>query len=104
MNWLLLIVAGAFEITGVAGFERLTRGRCASGLPLLVGGFGLGLMCLHGAMQSLPMTVAYGVFTGIGAVGSTLIGILFWGDSARPVRLLCIAAIVISVLGLRSTL
>ncbi|ERJ20037.1 SugE protein [Salinisphaera shabanensis E1L3A] len=103
MNWLVLICAGGFEIVGVAGFERLTRRIYISGLLLGVGGFGLGLACLHYAMQSIPMAVAYGVFTGVGAVGSTALGIFFWGDSARPARLFCIALIVIAVIGLKTS-
>ncbi len=104
MNWLALLMAGGFEIVGVAGFERLTQARYVSGLLIGTLGFGLGLSCLHYAMHTIPMAVAYGVFTGIGAVGSTLVGILFWGDSARPARLVCVAAIVCAVIGLKSTL
>ncbi|MES1952476.1 small multidrug resistance protein [Salinisphaera sp. S4-8] len=103
MSWLALLCAGAFEIVGVAGFERLTRRVYLSGLVLGVGGFGLGLTCLHYAMHSIPMAMAYGVFTGVGAVGSTLLGILFWGDSARPARLVCVLAIVVAVIGLKSS-
>ncbi|GAB3674022.1 DMT family transporter [Salinisphaera aquimarina] len=104
MNWLLLIAAGGFEIVGVAGFERLTRHRYATGLMLGISGFALGLTCLRLAMDTIPMAIAYGVFTGIGAVGSTLVGMAFWGDSARPARLACIAMIIIAVVGLKNTL
>ena len=103
MSWLLLLAAGGFEIVGVAGFERLTRRRYATGLALGGLGFGLGLTCLRLAMADIPMAVAYGVFTGIGALGSTVVGIVCWGDSARPARLACIAAIVIAVAGLKAT-
>lgn len=104
MSWLWLIIAGVFEIVGVAGFERLTRRRYASGLLLGGAGFTIGLTCLRLAMAEIPMAIAYGVFTGIGALGSTLVGICFWGDSARPARLACIGVIVIAVIGLKSTL
>ena len=103
MTWLTLIAAGLFEIVGVAGFERLSRRRLASGLALTLGGFALGLLCLRHAMQDIPMAIAYAAFTGIGALGSTLLGIVFWGDSARPARLLCIVAVVVSVVGLKAT-
>lgn len=103
MSWLLLLAAGGFEIVGVAGFQRLTRHRYVTGLLFAILGFGLGLTCLRLAMVDIPMAVAYGVFTGIGALGSTAAGIVFWGDSARPARLACIAAIVIAVAGLKAT-
>jgi len=104
MTWLLLIASGFFEIVGVSGFERLTRRRYTSGLILALGGFAVGLTCLRLAMATIPMAVAYGVFTGIGTVGSALLGIAFWGDSAQPVRLLGIAAVVVAVIGLKATL
>lgn len=104
MSWLALVVAGLFEIIGVAGFERMTRARYVSGLIITTIGFGLGLACLHYAMHEIPMAVAYGVYTGIGAVGSTLVGVLFWRDSAHPARLGCVAVIIVAVIGLKSSL
>jgi len=104
MSWLVLVIAGVFEIVGVAGFERMTRARYVSGAIITTFGFGLGLACLHFAMHEIPMAVAYGVYTGIGAVGSALVGILFWRDSAHPARLACIAAIIVAVIGVKSSL
>jgi multidrug transporter EmrE-like cation transporter len=104
MTWLLLIIAGIGEIIGVSGFERLTRGVSLDGLARLIGGFALGLSGLHFAMAGLPMAVAYGVYTAMGTVGATLLGIAFWGDPARPLRLVCIGAIVVAVIGIKATL
>lgn len=102
--WLWLLVASGFEIVGVAGFARLSHGRRLSGAVITIGAFAAGLTCLHTAMAELPMAVAYGVFTGFGALGSTLLGILFWGDSARPARLAWIAGLVVAVIGLKLSL
>lgn len=104
MAWLWLLVAGGFEIVGVVGFARISHGHRASGGAIATGAFTLGLVCLHSAMGTLPMAVAYGVFTGMGALGSTLIGILFWGDSARPARLVWIVGLVVAVVGLKLSL
>lgn len=103
MPWALLMLSGVFEIIGVTGFERMTRGRRASGLAITLFGFGGGLTCLRLAMDAIPMAVAYVVFTGIGTVGSAILGIAFWGDSARPARLACMALVITAVIGLKST-
>jgi multidrug transporter EmrE-like cation transporter len=104
MAWLWLLAAGSFEIVGVVGFARISHGQRISGLAIAATAFSLGLVCLHAAMVVLPMAVAYGVFTGMGALGSTVIGIMCWGDSARPARLAWIAGLVIAVIGLKLSL
>lgn len=101
MAWLWLLAAGACEIVGVAGFARISHGHRASGALVTGLAFSGGLACLHIAMNSLPMAVAYGVFTGLGTVGSTAVGILFWGDSAHPARLAWIGGVVVAVVGLK---
>lgn len=104
MAWLWLLAAGVCEIIGVVGFARISHGQRISGAIIATCAFSSGLACLHVAMQTLPMAVAYGVFTGIGALGSTLIGIIFWGDPARPARLAWIAGLVVAVIGLKLSL
>lgn len=104
MAWLILMCSGLFEIAGVVGFARISHGQRASGMALAVVAFSCGLALLHVAMQSISMAVAYAVFTGIGAVGSTLIGIVFWGDSVRPQRLAWLGGVVVAVVGLKLTL
>ncbi|WP_106477681.1 DMT family transporter [Phytohalomonas tamaricis] len=101
MAWLALIVSGLFEIVGVAGFERFSRGRPGAGLLLLTLGFGTSLTLLSFAMRSIDLGVAYAVFTAIGTLGSTTLGMLLWGESRRPARLFFVALIVVAVIGLR---
>lgn len=101
MAWLWLLTAGVCEIVGVVGFARISHGRRISGALIAAVAFSCGLACLHVAMKDLPMAVAYGVFTGLGALGSTAIGIIFWGESARPARLAWVAGLVVAVLGLK---
>ena len=104
MAWLALLSSGLCELVGVTGMQRLTQHHYRSGIALVFSGFGLGLLCLHVAMQHVPMSLAYGVFTAIGALGSSVLGICFWGDSARPARLVCLAAIIAGVVGIKLTL
>ncbi|OLO05707.1 MULTISPECIES: multidrug efflux SMR transporter [Salinicola] len=100
-HWMALLASGCFEIVGVTGFDRLNRGRRRSGLLLLAGGFGCSLGLLSIAMRSIDMGVAYAIFTGIGTLGSTLMGMLFWHESRRPLRLAFVATIVAAVVGLK---
>lgn len=104
MPWLWLAIAGVCEIIGVVGFARISHGQRVSGGLITVLGFTAGLTCLHHAMATIPVGVAYSVFTALGTLGSTLIGILFWGDSARPARLAWIGGLVVAVIGLKVSL
>ena len=101
MTWVLLFVAGLFEI-GFAiglkyseGFSRLwpTLGMFLAG--------GLSFYLLSTAMKSLPAGTAYAVWTGIGAAGTAAVGILLLGESASPIRIASLALIVAGVVGLR---
>ena len=101
MAWLLLVAAGVLEIAFAfgmktsEGFTRLVPSlvTVASGLSSVV--------LLSFALRTLPMGTGYAVWTGIGAAGTALVGIAVLGDSAAPIRLLCIALILAGVLGLR---
>jgi quaternary ammonium compound-resistance protein SugE len=101
MTWILLFVAGLFEI-GFAlglkyseGFSRLlpTLGMLAAG--------GLSFYLLSNAMKTLPAGTAYAVWTGIGAAGTAVVGILLLGESSSPLRIASLALIVAGVVGLR---
>lgn len=103
MTWVLLFVAGVFEV-GFAlglkyseGFSRLwpTLGMVAAGA--------LSFYLLSTAMKSLPAGTAYAVWTGIGAAGTATVGILLLGESANTLRILSLALIVAGVVGLRLT-
>jgi quaternary ammonium compound-resistance protein SugE len=94
MPWIALVVAGLFEIVWAAamkqshGFTRLWPSLLT--LAAMLASFGL----LAYAMRSLPLGTAYMIWTGIGALGAFLVGIIALGESASPARLLAAALIL----------
>lgn len=102
MAWFILFVAGLLEITWALGLkytDGFTR-HYAAGLGTAVTML-LSMILLGIAMRSLPVGTAYAVWTGIGTVGTVIFGIIWFGESAAVIRLLCIAMIVSGILGLK---
>jgi len=101
MPWMLLTVAGLLEIAFALGM-KWSQGfsRPLPGALTALAGLA-SVYLLSQALRTLPVGTAYAVWTGIGAVGTALAGVLFMGDSATPARLACMAAIVGGVAGLR---
>lgn len=99
MSWLVLFVAGLFEIGWAVGLKA-AQGR-AWVLALTVAAMAASVALLYVAMRNLPLGTSYAVWTGIGAVGTVLVGIAMFGESADAVRLLCIGLIVAGILGLK---
>lgn len=101
MAWLTLFVAGLFEVGWAVGL-KLTEGFTRP-LPTLltVASMAVSLGLLGLALKSLPLGTAYAVWTGVGTVGTALLGILLFGESADAARLLCISLIVAGILGLK---
>ena len=74
MAWGALVLAGLFEMFGVAMINKLHQDRSWQALALLFGGFGASFIFLSYAMETLPMGTAYAVWTGIGASGGAILG------------------------------
>ncbi|MBW0161952.1 MAG: multidrug efflux SMR transporter [Sediminibacterium sp. Gen4] len=104
MSWIILIIAGLFEVGFAAclGKARLTSGMTAIGW---YGGFLLcltiSMLLLIKATQELPIGTAYAVWTGIGAVGTVIMGILFFKEPADFWRLFFITTLIASIVGLK---
>ena len=101
MNWVFLILAGVFEMIGVLMINKLHKDRNLISLVLLVGGFGLSFLFLSIAMETLPMGTAYAVWTGIGASGGAILGMVFYGEPRNALRILFIAMVLGSAVGLK---
>lgn len=101
MMWFILILAGFFEVVGVIGMTKVNRSASIMSYLLLIGGFLLSFLCLSLAMKVIPMGTAYAVWTGIGAAGSTIVGMVFFGEPREKFRLIFISCIIISVAGLK---
>ncbi len=101
MSWLVLFVAGLFEIAWAIGLkytEGFTRPWPTAGT---VAAMVISVALLGIAMKSLPVGTAYAVWTGIGAVGTVLLGIALFGDPTSPARLVCVALILAGIIGLK---
>ena len=101
MSWLLLILAGLFEIGWAIGLkytEGFTRlwPSIGTALAMIVS-----LELLGIAMKSLPVGTAYAVWVGIGAVGTVILGIVLFGEPANTLRLVSVALIIGGIVGLK---
>ena len=99
--WIVLVVAGLFEIGWAVGL-KYTAGFTRLGPSVLtVASMIVSLALLGLALRVLPLGTAYAVWTGIGTIGTALLGIWLFGESAAVLRLVCIGLIVGGIVGLR---
>lgn len=101
MAWAILLLAGLFEIAWAVGLkytEGLTRlGPSVATAVALVASMGL----LGIALRTLPLGTAYAVWTGVGTVGTAVLGIVLFREPATAMRLLSIALILTGIVGLK---
>jgi len=101
MNWLILVLAGLFEIVWAIGLkytDGFTRFWPTAGTVLAMV-ISVGLLGL--AMKSLPVGTAYAVWVGVGAVGTAILGIILFNESANWGRLVSLLLIIIGIIGLK---
>lgn len=101
MDWIFLILAGVFEMFGVLMINKLNKERNAAALLLLIAGFGLSFVFLTLAMKTLPMGTAYAIWTGIGASGGAILGMIYYGEPRNFLRILFIAMVLGAAVGLK---
>jgi quaternary ammonium compound-resistance protein SugE len=102
MGYLYLIIAGIFEIGWAIGLKQLDTDK--TGFPWIIvffvsviGSIGF----LDTAIKTIPIGVAYAIFTAVGAIGTTVIGIYFFNESTHWLRILFFISTIISVIGLK---
>ena len=101
MAWLILFVAGLCEVGWAVGL-KYTDGFTRLWPTVFTGASLLVSMALLGAaMKSLPLGTAYAVWTGIGAVGTVILGIALFKEPVTAARLVCVGLIVAGILGLK---
>ncbi len=101
MNWLILVLAGLFEVGWAIGLkytEGFTRLWPTIG-TLVAMTISLGLLGI--AMKSLPVGTAYAVWVGVGAVGTAILGIVLLGEPAGAGRMISLAFIITGIIGLK---
>ncbi|MET0310650.1 MAG: quaternary ammonium compound efflux SMR transporter SugE [Burkholderiaceae bacterium] len=103
MAWIVLVIAGLFEIGWAIGLkytEGFTRLWPSVGtITAMV----VSVLLLAWAMKYLPAGTAYAIWTGIGAVGTVTLGIILFGEPATAARLACVGLIVAGIIGLKLT-
>lgn len=101
MNWILLVIAGLFEV----GFTTCLK--MSEGFTKLMPSIGFvifsatSFLILNKVIKTIPLGTAYAVWTGIGAVGTVLIGIFFFKESAEFIKLFFIFLLIASIIGLK---
>ena len=101
MAWLVLVLAGVCEIGWAVGL-KYSNG-LSRPIPTLLTALALAMSMtlLAWSVKTLPLGTAYAVWTGIGAVGAVTLGVILFGEPVSLPRLLCVALIVMGILGLR---
>jgi len=101
MAWVILVVAGLFEVGWAIGL-KYTEGFTRLWPTIWTAWAIVASLWLLGiAMKSLPVSTAYSVWVGVGAVGTVVLGIVLLGEPANPARLISVALIIIGIISLK---
>ena len=99
--WIMLAAAGLFEIVWAIGLKYSDGFTKTVPSAITITAMAISMWLLAQAARDLPIGTAYAVWTGIGAVGAALLGIMLFQESANLVRIGCIALIVVGIVGLK---
>ena len=103
MAWIFLVVAGLMEVLWSTSL-KLSHGFTQLGYSVLtVAGMVVSFLFLAQAMKTLPLGTAYAMWTGIGAVGAVIVGIVFFREAVTLPRMVFVALLLIGLLGLKAT-
>jgi quaternary ammonium compound-resistance protein SugE len=103
MSWLLLLLAGLFEVFWAVGLKYSDGFRRPGVSALVVVTMCFSVVLLSMAMRTIPLGTAYAVWVGIGALGAAVCGVVFFQEGVSPTRGLFLALLVVSLVGLKLT-
>lgn len=101
MKWLTLVIAGAFEVWWAVGLKYSEGFTKLFPSMLTVIGMIASFYFLSLSLKELPLGTAYAIWTGIGTIGTVILGIVLFKELIDPIRLICIGFIVIGIIGLK---
>jgi quaternary ammonium compound-resistance protein SugE len=101
MAWIYLALAGLFEVGWAVGLKFTEGFTRPMPTALTVASMAVSLFLLGLALKTLPLGTAYAIWTGIGTVGTVILGIALFGESTQALRLACIGLIVAGIVGLK---
>ncbi|WP_270940207.1 quaternary ammonium compound efflux SMR transporter SugE [Romboutsia lituseburensis] len=101
MKWLTLVIAGAFEVWWAVGLKYSEGFTKLFPSMLTVIGMIASFYFLSLSLKELPLGTAYAIWTGIGTIGTVILGIVLFKEPIDPIRLICIGFIVIGIIGLK---
>jgi quaternary ammonium compound-resistance protein SugE len=101
MSWIYLFIAGLFEIGWAVGLKYTAGFTKLWPSVITIIGMVLSFYFLSNAVKTIPIGTAYAIWTGIGAVGTAILGIILFGESKEFVRIFFIILIVIGIVGLK---
>ena len=101
MAWIVLVVAGVFEVCWAVGLKYTESFTRLWPSVATIAAMTASVVLLGWSMRTLPVGTAYAVWTGIGAVGTVLLGVVLFDEPATVARLGCVALIVAGIVGLK---
>ena len=97
MAWLVLFFAGLLEVVWAVGLKYTSGFTRLWPSVITLAAMALSVLLLARAMQAIPMGNAYAVWTGIGAIGTVIAGVMFFGDPLTPTRTFCLLLILAGI-------
>ncbi|MDX9872439.1 MAG: quaternary ammonium compound efflux SMR transporter SugE [Clostridia bacterium] len=101
MKWMLLVIAGLLEVCWALGLKYSQGFTKLAPSVFTIIGMIASFYCLSLALKNLPLGTAYAIWTGIGTVGTVILGIMLFKEPVDPIRLIFIGFIIIGIMGLK---
>ena len=100
MSWFFLIIASLFEVAWVYALKRVTGVYDFSAIFITISLLLLSIFFLSLAIRTIPISVAYALWTGIGIIGALTIGVTIYNEPINAARLICVGLILVGIIGI----